>query len=215
MLLATVIFRRDPPPTVPRTDAPQASAQPAAQSPVSAVPIRSVSERFEQIANPKLADDQGNKADTLRINIDGQVHSFSLYFVDALDNDFNDKEKVKDQAAFFGNTTSEAVVETGRDAYRTVANQLSTRPFRVLTRWERAHNSPNYLALIMVQKEDGQWTYLADMLVKQGYARISGITTPLPDDARAMEDYLVELRKHADYARERHLGIWSRVSSVQ
>ena len=58
---------------------------------------------------------------------------------------------------------------------------------------------------------EGKSTYLQDLLVKQGYARVDGATTPLPDDHRTIESYLAELREDAAYARVKKLGIWAKV----
>jgi hypothetical protein len=81
----------------------------------------------------------------------------------------------------------------------------------VLTRWEKVPNTERYYAIIRVEYEPGKWAYLADLLMRQGYARINGLQTPLPDNTPTVENYIGELMTHAKYARQKKLGIWSRV----
>lgn len=172
---------------------------------------RKASERFLTFPNPSLVDSAVGEADTFQFRIDGEVQTFILYYVDALDSSSLHSQRVGGQAAFFGKATPEAVMETGKQAYAYVMDMLKTRPFHLLTRYEAQPNSERYYALILVEYESGKWTYLSDLLVRQGFARVDGITTPLPDDKRTVDSYLAELRNHARYAREKRLGIWAKV----
>ncbi|MBL9116110.1 MAG: thermonuclease family protein [Verrucomicrobiaceae bacterium] len=180
--------------------------------PVSAENIKPVAESFEEFPNATLINTPDNEPDTFKVQTgrSGEL-VFTLYFVDALETSFKQTRRIKEQATHFEDATTEAIVETGRDAMTTVTQLLSARPFRLLTRWERDPDSKHYLALVLVQTDNGNWTYLADMLVRQGFARVHGISTRLPDSGRALEDYNAELRTHAKYARDRKLGIWARV----
>jgi endonuclease YncB( thermonuclease family) len=196
------------PVTVPRV----VKAQPA--GPVAPIPngkaMRPVEQRFLTFPNPTLVNSPADEADTFQLRVGDEVHMFVLYYVDALDASPTHPERVSAQARYFGKTTQDAVIQTGKEAHDYVEGLLKTRPFRLLTRWEHQPNTERYYALILVEFEKGRWTYLADLLVRQGYARVEGVTTPLPDDKRSVDAYLNELRAHAKYAREKRLGIWSR-----
>ena len=173
--------------------------------------LRSVQQRFLTFPSPTLVNSSSDEADTLQLRVGDEVHMFVLYYVDALDASPTHPERVASQARYFGKATQTAVIDTGREAHAYVANLLKTHPFRLLTRWENLPNTERYYALILVEYEKGRWTYLADLLVRQGFARVEGVTTPLPDDKRTVDTYLNELRNHARYAREKKLGIWAKV----
>lgn len=214
--LLALVFRRDPPRTVPR-NAPGGEVPAAIPVATSSSPLpgqgRAVTERFETFTKTRLVTVTGNEADALRIDIGGEEHVFALYFADALEVSFNHQQRIADQAAYFSGATQEAVVETGREALKTVTELLQRHPFRVQTRWDKLPATERVLALIQVQTEDGRWTQLSEILLRQGYARVEGVATALPDDNRTLEQYAAELRGMAKTARERRLGIWSRVKS--
>ncbi|MBL9146749.1 MAG: thermonuclease family protein [Verrucomicrobiaceae bacterium] len=175
--------------------------------------LRKPSEKFLTFPNPDLVQGTSGEADSFQFRIGGEVLTFTLYFVDALDSSEAHPQRVGGQARFFGKATTAAITQTGQEAYAYVMNLLKTRAFHLLTRWEAQPNTDRYYALILVEYEKGNWTYLQDLLVRQGFARVDGITTPLPDDKRSVETYLSQLRDHARHAREKRLGIWARVKS--
>lgn len=210
-----VVFRPDPPATIPRS--------PTGEVP-AAIPVSSTSvvpsgqsqaalEKFETYMRTRLVAATGNEADVLRINIGEGEHVFALYFADALEAGFTHPQRLAEQSAYFSGATQEAVVETGREALKAVTELLHSRPFKVQTRWEKLSGTDRILALVQVQMVDGRWTHLADILVGRGYARVEGVATTLPEDSRSLEQYVAELRGLAKSARERRLGIWSRVKS--
>jgi endonuclease YncB( thermonuclease family) len=179
--------------------------------PTSTMPQHAVVERYEIFVNPKLVPSPKNEADTLRFRIGQEELIFDLYFVDALDMAQTHKERVKEQAKYFGNTTVELVNATGKEAYQYVSQLLQTHPVRLLTRWERAKLSNNYLALIMVELQKDKWVYLADLIVRNGFGSASGKPCELPNsEGKSLANYTTELRENLKYARERKLGIWSK-----
>lgn len=179
--------------------------------PTSTMPQHAVTEKFEIFVNPKLVPSPKNEADTLRFRMGQEELIFDLYFVDALDITLTHKERVKEQAKYFGNTSAEQVTATGKEAYAYVADLLQKHPVRLLTRWERAKLSNNYLALIMVELQKDKWVYLADLILRQGYGSASGKPCELPNsEGKSLANYTTELRDHLKYARERKLGIWSK-----
>ncbi len=211
--LVAVVFRnRQPPVMTPRSGDPPPAVPVGMPSAVASGPaLRKVEERFLSFPNAQVLDSLANEADTLRLKVAGEEHVFVLYFVDALDASRTHPERVAAQARYFGKASPDAVIETGAEARDYVLDLLKRRRFHLLTRWERLPNTDRYYALIMVENEPGKWVYLADLLVRQGFARVEGVTTPLPDDKRDEESYLFDLKGHAEYARKKRLGIWAKV----
>jgi hypothetical protein len=212
VVIAAFVFRGEPPATVLRSSLAKTQTPATSGSAETGVSTSVPTVQFEQIADPKFVSTPSNPADTFTITTGKGPQIFSLYFVEALSSDLTHQQRASEQAVFFGNTSVEGVLAEGRSAARLVEELLSTKPFRVLTRWERLPQTQRYLALILVELDNGQWTNLADLLVSRGYARIQGITTDLPDSGRAKEDYLVELNSLAQRAETDRLGIWSRVA---
>jgi endonuclease YncB( thermonuclease family) len=78
-----------------------------------------------------------------------------------------------------------------------------------MTRWEEVPGLSRYYALVLVEISAGKWVYLADLLVQQGFARVAGVTTNLPSDARSMNDYAMELQALRRRAEQQKAGIWA------
>jgi endonuclease YncB( thermonuclease family) len=214
VLIALFLRSRQPPPVaVPIAKATQVQGTQTASSVDTKHKARPVAARFLTFPNPELADTGTLEADTLQFRLSDGQPVFSLYFVDALEAAVQSSGQIADQARYFGKASPEAIVETGKEALAYVTSLLKTKTFHLLTRWERSPSTERYYALILVEYEKGRWTYLSDLLVRQGFARVSGVTTPLPDDKRSLDTYLNELKNHAKYAREKRLGIWAKVGS--
>jgi hypothetical protein len=64
---------------------------------------------------------------------------------------------------------------------------------------------------VMVEHVAGEHVYLADLLMRAGYARIAGVTTTLPGDKRTVETYLSDLQALGKHAQKVRAGIWSKV----
>ena len=172
--------------------------------------FRPVEPSFVSFPGAEFIESRANEPDAFRVKIGLEELVLVLYFVDALEASWTHPQRVAEQARWFGNVQNQAVVDGGLVAMNYVAGLLKSRPFTVLTRWERVPNSSRYYALINVEHEPGKHAYLADLLMKKGYARVAGITTFLPpDDQRSMEDYLVELNGLAKQARLQKQGIWA------
>ena len=216
VIIAAVFLRecRPVPSAIPVAIARPAASDPNDKpAPLPKGPVeRPVEARFLTFPNSRLLDSPSNEADTLHLKVANEDHVFVLYWVDALDASSTHPDRVNEQAAFFGKASPQAVVETGKEAFAYVKELLTTRKFLVLTRWERMPNTERYYALIRVEFEPGKWAYLADLLMRQGYARVTGLQTPLPDNLPSEEAYAVELLEHGKHARKKKLGIWSRVN---
>lgn len=186
-----------------------APAVPAASTSDPAFIPKPVSSTFTAFPKATLVDSRVNEADTLRLRIGNDEYVFELYFIDALEASWTHPEIVASQARWFGGVANETIVNVGQEAMVYVRELLQGHPFTVLTRWERVPDSSRYYALILVEHQPGQQVYLADLLLHNGYARIGGQTTQLPEDRRRLEAYLDELKTHSRYAKEKHLGIWA------
>lgn len=210
--LAALIFRNRHPNQV------QVKHLPVAEGPTTktvATPTgdHKVEPSFQTFPFPKikLVDVPANKADSLRMHLpDGSDAVFAHYFINALDNSDTHLDRVHDTAKYFGNVSNDVVIETGREAMAYTKDLLSSHQYMVLTRWEKASEG-RYYALIWVETAPNSWNYLAELLVRQGYARVAGDTTPLPNTKATADDYVLQLQAAAKYARQRKAGIWSKV----
>lgn len=172
--------------------------------------LHPVEPNFVAFPGAQFVESEGNEPDAFRVRIGTEENVFVLYFVDALEASWMHPQLVADQAKWFGKLPGKAIVEGGVVAMNYVAGMLKSKPFTVLTRWEHIQNSNRYYALISVEAEPGKRTYLSDLLMRKGYARVEGVTTFLPsDDRRSKEDYLFELRELSKQARLQKQGIWA------
>lgn len=189
---------------------PIAMAQPSSQNSVGS---RELTPDFQPYADVSLVVSRSNEADTLRISVAGKEEVFRLYFVDALEATWTHPQRISEQSRYFGNASREDIVAMGEEAMRYVTMILSSRPFELRTRWEGVPNMSRYYGLIIVEMEPGNRVYLADLLMQNGFARLNGLTTYLPDDRRDVETYIHELQLLAREARTQRRGIWSRARS--
>lgn len=170
---------------------------------------------FKIFPKARLIESRANEADTLRIKVDDteEEQVFVLYFVDALDASWTHPQRVQEQGRYFGVSNHQRIVDEGVKAVQYVTGLLKKQPFTVMTRWEEVPDRSRFYALILVEISPGRHAYLADLLVQQGYARLAGVTTVLPADARTAEQYGLELQELRKQAQQRKAGIWA-VSSL-
>lgn len=112
---------------------------------------------------------------------DGRLETFRLYFVDTTESRSH-STRSDEQAAYFG-ISREAAVELGKQAKAFTARALSR----------------------LVITADG--TDLAELLVRNGLARIYGTRTPLPGgrDSGSYRKRLIELER---LAKQERTGGW-------
>lgn len=165
---------------------------------------------FKVYPKARLVESRTNEADTLRIKVSEteDEHVFVLYFVDALDTSLTHPQRVQEQGRYFG-VSSQRAIEEGQKAAAYVTQLLNQRPFTVMTRWEEVPGLSRFYALILVDMGAGKWVYLADLLVQKGFARVAGVTTSLPSDARSLNEYALELQALRRQAEQRKAGIWA------
>jgi endonuclease YncB( thermonuclease family) len=128
------------------------------------------------------------------------LETFRLYFVDTTESRTRG-ERSNEQAAYFGLTRADAV-KLGNEAKAFTAAALQ-RPFTIQTRWRRVFGPTRYYAFVFTA--DGN--DLAELLVRNGLARIYGTRTPLPD-GRNSRTYLAILAGLEQQAKSGGLGGW-------
>lgn len=177
---------------------------------VQADPGRAPLPEFRIFPKARLIESRANEADTLRIKLSDteDEHIFVLYYVDALDSSLTHPQRVQDQARYFG-VSSQRIIEEGQRAVQYVTQLLKDHTFTVMTRWEEVPGLSRYYALILVEVRPGKKVYLADLLVQNGYARVAGVTSSLPGDARSINDYALELQVLRRLAQQSKAGIWA------
>lgn len=133
-----------------------------------------------------------------------RVFIFRLYFVDAPEIGLELKERIKEQAEYFG-VTKEQVVQA-EEAARKFTGAWLRQPFTVTTRWQNAlgrSGLPRYYAFIESGGQD-----LATTLVSRGMARAKG-TIAVPPVGRKAKDHMEKLKQIESAAQAARLGIWA------
>jgi endonuclease YncB( thermonuclease family) len=139
------------------------------------------------------------------LTADRRQFLFRLYFTDAPETDSSVKERVAEQAAYFG-VTEDEVLKAGEAAKKFAAARLEGG-CKVTTRWQDAGGRsrlPRYYAQIEVGGRD-----LGELLVAHGWARAKGTVAILPDGKPAKE-HMAKLQKLEAEAKARRLGLWAK-----
>src|SRR5262245_40505679 len=158
---------------------------------------------FQRFDGCVLAPDEWTDGDSFRVRLpDGRLETFRLYFVDTTESRSRGKRS-DEQAAYFGLTRADAV-KLGQEAKAFTAAALQ-RPFTIQTRWRKVVGPTRYYAFVFTT--DGN--DLAELLIRNGLARIYGTRTPLPD-GRDSRTYLATLRDLENQAKSARLGGWRR-----
>lgn len=114
---------------------------------------------------------RANDGDSFHVSANGKEYIFRLYFVDAPETDTEFRDRVEEQAKYFG-ITVEQNVAVGILAKAYTREKLSA-PFSVRTCWEDAMGRSRMQRFYaMVQTNNGD---LGEQLVENGMARIHGI----------------------------------------
>ncbi len=130
---------------------------------------------FERFEGCVLEPDEWTDGDSFRVRLpDGRLETFRLYFVDTTESRSRGKRS-DDQAAYFG-LTREGAIELGKVAKAFTAAALA-KPFVIQTRWRAVFGPARYYAFVFTAAGDD----LAELLVRDGLARIYGTRTPTPD----------------------------------
>jgi competence protein ComEA len=160
--------------------------------------------QWETLENCQLATNTPLDGDSFHLIHDGREYIFRLYFVDTPEKDPALRERIQDQAAYFGISTGD-VPRAGDLAARLTREKLAGKKITVKTRWQNAMGRSSlarFYCVLTVADEN-----LAELLVASGLARIYGIRANLPDGPRSTT-FVNKLKNLELAAREKKLGVW-------
>ena len=160
---------------------------------------------FQKVEGCKMKADRWNDGDSFHvITGDAQREIVArLYFVDTPEAETAYRDRINEQAAYFGITPQQAAT-IAHEAAAFTAKRL-TAPFTVYTRWRSALGRSELGRVYCIITADGR--DLNELLVENGLARIYGTRTVLYDgrDSRA---YLAKLAELEAKAKPLQRGAW-------
>ena len=160
--------------------------------------------KWETLENCQVATNALMDGDSFHVIHDGREYVFRLYFVDAPEKDPTLRDRIQDQAAYFGIAT-EDVPRAGALAARFTRDKLTGHKLTVVTRWQNAMGRSSlarFYCILHVGEEN-----LAESLVASGFARIHGLRANYPDGPRSTT-FIARLKNLELNAREKKLGVW-------
>jgi len=162
---------------------------------------RAASNPLQKVENCRSKADRWNGGDSFHVITGdaGREIVARLYFVDAPEAETAYRDRIAEQAAYWG-ITSEQAKDIAHEASVFTAKQLS-KPFTVWTRWRSALGRV-YCIIITAEGRD-----LNELLVENGLARIYGVRTTLPD-GRDSRKYLAQLAELEAKAKVAKRGAW-------
>ena len=167
---------------------------------------KAASKPFEKIEGCQWKADRWNDGDSFHV-IAGQPSRelvVRLYFVDTPEAETAYRDRLDEQALYFGITREQASLIADEASAFTV--QRLSKPFTVWTRWHSALGR-TAIGRVYCVVQDSTGRDLNELLVENGLARIYGVRTPLPDgrDSRKYLARLTELEKKAKAVKK---GAW-------
>lgn len=160
--------------------------------------------KWEVLEGCRLMTNAAVDGDSFKVMHKGREYGFRLYFVDTPEADVSLKERVEDQAAYFGISITN-IPPGGRLASAFTRNKLAGRDFTIVTRWQNAMGRSTlarFYCIVLVKGEN-----LAEELVQNGWARIYGLRANWPDGPRSTT-FINKLKNLELSAREKRLGMW-------
>jgi len=155
-----------------------------------------------------LATNSAVDGDSFRVQHKDRTYIFRLYFVDAPEADASLRDRIQDQAAYFGISTAD-VPRGGKLAAQFTQERLKGREFTIVTRWQNAMGRSalaRFYCILQVKGEN-----LAEALVANGLARIYGLRANWPDGTRSTT-VINKLKNLELTAREQRRGVWDEKS---
>jgi endonuclease YncB( thermonuclease family) len=167
--------------------------------------------QWQEFRNPELAAEPNNDGDSFLIHHTGGDHIVRLYFVDCCEKRRHPQNRARlaEQGAYFGGLSETDVIKLGRRARDEVLELLTSRPFRLFTRWDPVYDERRHYAHVSVTLADGTNQWLAEWLVERGLARIHTLGADLPDGTpeSAVHTRLRAIEKSARLARRGGWGV--------
>jgi competence protein ComEA len=159
---------------------------------------------WEVLDGCRLMTNSAMDGDSFHVLHKGRDYLVRLYFVDAPETDASLRERIEDQAAYFGIAAAD-VPRGGNLATQLTRERLTGRDFTVVTRWQNAmgrSKSVRFYGIVLVQGKS-----LADELVSNGLARIYGLRANWPETTRSAT-IINRLKNLEIMAREQRRGLW-------
>jgi competence ComEA-like helix-hairpin-helix protein len=164
--------------------------------------------KWEVLAGCTLSTNSLYDGDSFHVLHKGRTYIFRLYFVDAPEVDETLRDRITDQAAYFGIESTD-IPRGGRLAAQFSLEKLREHKFTVETRWQNAlgrSSLARFYCILRVKNEN-----LAEELVANGLARIHGFRANSPHGTRSTT-FINKLKNLELTAHERRLGLWDEKS---
>ena len=159
---------------------------------------------WDKLENCKLVESYANDGDSFHVMHGDKEYVFRLCFVDCAETSMTYKDRVQDQADWWGISTKDAV-RAGNDATKFTLKLLE-KDFTVYTKYKDARgNSKLGRNFAMIKVGDD---FLSELLVKNGLARVYGYPVKTPDgiSAKSFRSQLDSIEKTAKRERK---GAWN------
>jgi DNA uptake protein ComE-like DNA-binding protein len=144
-----------------------------------------------------------NDGDSFHVSVEGHEYIFRLYFVDAPETSAEFRDRVEEQAKYFG-VTVDQVLEVG-DLAKQFTREKLTEPFLVRTCWEDAggrSRMQRFYAFVQTRTGD-----LGEQLVENGLAR-SHPATARPEGLTSAAAEWQKLMALEQKAKREKVGGW-------
>ena len=146
---------------------------------------------------------RANDGDSFHVSVQGKEYIFRLYFVDAPETTNEFRDRIEEQANYFG-VTVDQVLKLGELAKVYTREKLSG-PFLVRTCWEDAMGRSRMQRFYaFVQTNNGD---LGEQLVESGLARIHGASAK-PEALTSAASELQKLERLERKAKQERVGGW-------
>ena len=159
--------------------------------------------------NCKLIPNESNDGDSFHVRYNKREYIFRLYFVDTPESDNSLRERVAEQAEYWG-IDERSSVQLGKEAAKFTEKFLANG-FTVYSKLAdargRSDKDRDY-AVVMVGKKD-----LAVELVRNGYARVFGVGIEYPDGT-SEQNIWWRLKSAEREARKNKVGGWGKIAPV-
>ncbi|HEY2952563.1 MAG TPA: helix-hairpin-helix domain-containing protein [Verrucomicrobiae bacterium] len=159
---------------------------------------------WEVLDGCRLLTNAPMDGDSFHVLHRGRDYLVRLYFVDAPETDASLRERIEDQAEYFGIAVAD-VPRGGILATKLTREKLTGREFTVVTRWQNAmgrSRQARFYGIVLVHGKS-----LADELVSNGLARIYGLRANWPETTRSAT-IINKLKNLEMTAREQGRGLW-------
>lgn len=176
----------------------------ALNSVCNAQQVQNADDKWEVLEDCRLLTNSLLDGDSFHLEHDGREYVFRLYFVDTPEKDPTLKDRIQDQAAYFGIATQD-VPKAGIEAARFTREKLTGQKITITTRWQNAMGRSSLARFYCKAQVNDQ--NLAEQLVAGGLARIHGIRANVPGNPPSTT-YISRLKNIELSAREKKAGIW-------